>query len=114
MKILLNTSHSCFQYSDNFIDYLRSKNIKVTYDNADQTLIQAIEEFGVDKVCKYKYNKIRIEEIPDGVKYKIKDYDNAESIGLKWIEVTEEELRVGLTYDQIKMLEFVDCIKLKK
>ncbi len=114
MKILLSDTHGGFEYSDDFIRYLRSKNIKVTYKNNDQTLIQAIEEFGVDKVCKHYYNRVRIEEITKGVKYKINDYDGVESIGLKWIEVTEEELRVGLTYDQIKMLEFVDCIKLKK
>jgi hypothetical protein len=113
MKILLNNSHIWMAFSDNFHKWMLS-NFHLTGDSwrHHPKLISKIEELGIDNIRKNKYNRFEIVEIPDGLKYSIGDYDNTEYIKDTYIEVTEEELKNGLTNEKINLAKLAKSIKL--
>ncbi len=134
MKILINKCHGGYSISANALSmYADKKGLKYSVKNEylpfldladgtslsfyniernDPTLIEVFEELGSEDfsgICA----EVSIVEIPDNAQYKISEYDGKEWIEQIWIEVTLDELKNGLSVEQLSMV-FKGCdIKLK-
>jgi hypothetical protein len=111
MKVILNRCYGGFGFSEKFTKHIKTfpeyKEIHswdIGINRNDQFLIQEAIKFGLDK-ANGEYAKLVIEEIPDEVRYSIGEYDGQEWISQLWIEVTLQELKNGLTQEQLDILE---------
>jgi hypothetical protein len=80
-------------------------------DNSD--MIQIFEEKG-SKFVSGHCSEIILVEIPDGCQYRIGEYDGIEHIDQIWIEVTLDELKNGLSQEQLDMVSKGCHVILKK
>lgn len=80
-------------------------------DNSD--MIQIFEEKGSEFVSGFCSELILV-EIPDGCQYRIGEYDGIEHIDQIWIEVTLDELKNGLSQEQLDMVSKGCHVILKK
>jgi hypothetical protein len=83
MKIVINDCYGGFGLSDAALERytdLTGKSVKHFWDfeRDDPALVQVVEQMG--KVANSKYSELKIVEIPDGIKWYIKDYDGMEHV----------------------------------
>lgn len=78
----------------------------------DEVLIEVVEEIGSDRASGI-HAELSIEEIPDGADYSIHEYDGTEYIDSTWFTFTPEELKNGLSDEQLKLVSQVSCIKVE-
>ena len=121
MKILINRCYGGYGLSDKFERYLKEIGLlsydAETYsghypDRDDQAMIEEAIKFGL-KGASGRHGNLSVEEIPDGALYRIGEYDGQEWIEQIWIEVTIEELRNGLSTEQLDMVSQGCDVKLK-
>jgi hypothetical protein len=79
----------------------------------DSTMIQIFEEKG-SKFVSGECAELILVEVPDGCQYRIGEYDGAEHIDQTWIEVTLDELKNGLSQEQLDMVSKGCDVVLKK
>ena len=89
----------------NYVSHLISRD--------DSTMIQIFEEKGSEFVSGYCSELILV-EVPDGCQYRIGEYDGMEDIDQIWIEVTLDELKNGLSQEQLDMVSKGCNVVLKK
>jgi len=111
MKVILNRCYGGFGFSEEFTKHIKtfpgyeemySGNIGINRN--DQFLIEEAIKFGLDKASG-GFAQLAVVDIPDGVEYSISEYDGQEWISQLWIEVTLQELKNGLTQEQLDILE---------
>ena len=78
----------------------------------DEVLIEVVEEIGSDRASGI-HAELSIEEIPDGADYSIHEYDGTEYIDSTWFTFTAEELKNGLSDEQLELVSQVSCIKVE-
>jgi hypothetical protein len=78
----------------------------------DSAFVEVVEEIG-EKVNGFS-SELGIVEIPDGCEYSIHEYDGVESIDQTWINVTMDDLKNGLSEEQLEMASKVSCIKIEE
>jgi len=137
MKVLINNCYGGFNFSHeacklwlerNNISFIESTNklgepllnidgkpVYVAHMIApnDPTMIQIFEEKGSEFVSGY-CSEIILVEVPDGCQYRIGEYDGIEHIDQIWIEVTLDELKNGLSQEQLDMVSKGCDVVLKK
>jgi hypothetical protein len=79
----------------------------------DSTMIQIFEEKGSEFVSA-NFSELILIEILDGCQYRIEEYDGMEYIDQTWIEVTLDELKNGLSQEQLDMVSKGCDVVLKK
>lgn len=79
----------------------------------DSTIIQIFEEKGSEFVSE-DCSELILVEVPDGCFYRIGEYDGMEGIDKIWIEVTLDELKNGLSEEQLDMVSKGCDVVLKK
>ena len=79
----------------------------------DSTMIQIFEEKGSEFVSA-NFSELILIEILDGCQYRIEEYDGMEYIDKTWIEVTLDELKNGLSQEQLDMVSKGCDVVLKK
>ena len=79
----------------------------------DSTIIQIFEEKG-SEFTSGSLSELILVEIPDGCQYRIGEYDGMESIDQTWIEVTLDELKNGLSQEQLDLVSRGCDVVLKK
>jgi hypothetical protein len=77
----------------------------------DQVLIEVVEEIGSERASG-SHAELSISEVPDGADYSIHEYDGTEYIDSTWFNFTAEELKNGLSDEQLKLVSQVSCIKI--
>jgi hypothetical protein len=121
MKILINQCYGGYGLSDKFERYLKEIGLlsydAKTYsghypDRDDQAMIEEAIKFGL-KGASGDYAQLAVVEIPNGALYRIGEYDGQEWIEHVWIEVTIDELRNGLSTEQLDMVSQGCDVKLK-
>ena len=113
MKVLVNRCYGGFGFSEEFQKRIKSLNIDMTHTwRSNSILIEEVLKFGLEKAAG-EYAKLAIEEIPDDVCYSIGEYDGQEWIDQIWIEVTLDELKSGLTQENLDIISKGVDIKLK-
>ena len=120
MKILINQCYGGYGLSDKFERYLKEiglmhdddKSYSGWPDRDDQVMIEEAIKFGL-KGASGDCAQLAVVEIPNGALYRIGEYDGQEWIEQVWIEVTIEELRKGLTTEQLEMVLSGCDVKLK-
>jgi len=137
MKVLINNCYGGFNFSYEACKlWLERKNISFTetkdnyvkpqfiIDNDisyvshliskdDSTMIQIFEEKGSEFVSGY-CSEIILVEVPDGCQYRIGEYDGIEHIDQIFIEVTLDELKNGLSQEQLDRVSKGCDVVLKK
>ena len=138
MKVLINNCYGGFNFSYEACKlWLERKNISFIEDykseegpalftvngerkymshsmsHEDPTIIQIFEEKGSKFVSGY-CSEIILVEVPDGCQYRIEEYDGIEHIDQIWIEVTLDELKNGLSQEQLDMVSKGCDVVLKK
>lgn len=118
MKVLINSCYGGFGFSESFkrellsIGFSSEDVMEGAYTKrTDLKLIEAVESFGL-KRSQGDYSKLEIVELPDGVKFLISEYDGYETIDSFWIEVSLDELRNGLSDEQLSLVSKGASIKL--
>jgi hypothetical protein len=76
-------------------------------------MIQIFEEKGSEFVSA-NFSELILIEILDGCQYRIEEYDGMEYIDQTWIEVTLDELKNGLSQEQLDMVSKGCDVVLKK
>lgn len=79
----------------------------------DPYMIQIFEEKGSEFVSGECAELILV-EVPDGCQYRIGEYDGMEWIDKIWIELTLDELKNGLSQEQLDMVSAGCDVVLKK
>ena len=119
MKVLINSCYGGFSYSQEFINYLITKNLATEENNAyniardNQEIVEEAIKFGLEKASGH-CSELEVVEILEGAQYSIKEYDGFESIEDIWIEVTLNELKNGLSNEQLSMVAQGCNVKLAK
>ncbi len=119
MKVLINSCYGGFGYSEEFVEHLITKNLVPKTANSyniprdNQEIIEEAIKFGLEKANGWA-SKLEVVEILDGAQYSINEYDGFESIDDVWIEVTLDELKNGLSSNQLSMVSQGCNIKLAK
>ena len=109
MKVLINKCHGGFGVSKEFLNHLKTLKLieedgtKYSVERNNQLVIEEIIKFGIDK-ANSKYAELQIVEIPDGCNYSIGEYDGKEWIEHTWIYATLDELKTGLSDEQLSMV----------
>jgi hypothetical protein len=78
----------------------------------DQVLIEVFEEIGSERASGI-HAELSISEIPDGADYSMHEYDGIEHIDNTWFTFTAEELKNGLSDEQLELVSQVSCIKVE-
>jgi len=78
----------------------------------DEVLIEVVEEIGSERASGM-HAQLSISEIPDGADYSIHEYDGTEYVDNTWFTFTAEELKNGLSDEQLKLVSQVSCIKVE-
>jgi hypothetical protein len=78
----------------------------------DEVLIEVVEEIGSERASGI-HAELSIAEIPDGADYSIHEYDGTEYIDSTWFTFTAEELKKGLSDEQLELATQVSCIKIE-
>jgi hypothetical protein len=113
MKILINRRYGGFGFSKSFSEHMKTLNYSSSVNWRDnQDVIEEAIKFGLDKASGM-HAELKIEEIPDGAYYRIGEYDGIEWIEQIWIEVTLDDLKNGLSKEQLNMVLQCCDIKLK-
>ncbi len=113
MKILINNCYGGYGFSDEFTNHINSLGIPDDCEWRDnQIVVEEAIKFGLKKASGY-CAELTVEEIPDGAHYSVGEYDGQEWISDTWIEVTLDELRKGLSEEQLDMVSKTWSIKQK-
>ena len=97
----------------NLIVNIQGQREYMTYiDRADETLIEIFEEKG-SEFTSGPHAELALEILPDGCEYTISEYDGTECISQSWFTFTTEQLRNGLSEEELEMASKVSCIKIK-
>ena len=81
-------------------------------DRDDPILIEVVEEIGSERASG-EHAELLISEIPDGCDYSIHEYDGIEYIDSTWFTFTTEQLRKGLSEEQLELASKVSCLKIE-
>jgi len=116
-KILINRCFGGFGFSEEFVDHCTnigllpinqcSENLR---DN--QAIVNEAIKFGLKQASGYSAD-LRVNEIDSRLEYSIHEYDGSEHIDQTWMNVTIEELKAGLSIEQIELAKKASCIKIK-
>lgn len=135
MKVLINRCHGGYGISSKAaIEWLERTNTTFTVleddgyhfnveidgercymdyiERNDPVLLQIFEEKGSQFVSG-PFAELEIAEIPDGANYSIGEYDGREWVSDIWIDATLDELRNGLSQEQLDMVSKGCAVKLK-
>ena len=118
MKVLINKCYGGFGFSDDFIKHIRAISTDdfsihpYLWNRANQFLVEEAIKFGLEKAGSI-HSELEVAEIPDEAQFKISEYDGTEWIEQVWIEATLDELRNGLSIEQLSMVSQGCDIKLK-
>jgi hypothetical protein len=137
MKVLINNCYGGFGFSHeacklwlerNNVSFLETENkygdpqfiidndisyVSNLISRDDSTIIQIFEEKGSEFVSGECAELILV-EILDGCQYRIGEYDGMEYIDQTWIKVTLDELKNGLSQEQLDMVSKGCDVVLKK
>jgi hypothetical protein len=83
MKIIINTCYGGFGFSDDAIDALRAKGIRVSPYcgeelRAHPDVVAIVESMG--EKANGRHAQLKVVEIPDDIEYTIEEYD-----GIEWV-----------------------------
>tara|TARA_Y100000590_G_scaffold444979_1_gene576464 strand:+ start:302 stop:721 length:420 start_codon:yes stop_codon:yes gene_type:complete len=114
MKIVLNKCFGGFRLSDKCEEMLEKKTGKMYFEleRHNEHLVSIVEMYGKN-ASDNLVSQLEIVEIPDGCKYNIDEYDGMESVNT-YIEITEDDLFIGLNLERLELARQVDFIKLIK
>ena len=110
-KVLINNCYGGFGFSNEFISHIKTLGINVIERDTPEVVEEAIK-FGLDKASGC-YSELIVEEIPDGAYYCIDEYDGLESISELFITVSYENLKNGLSEEQLNLVRSGCSIHLK-
>lgn len=119
MKVLINKCYGGYGLSEEFVNHLITNNLvpqdsnSYTINRNNQKIIEEAIKFGLENVNGF-CAKLEIVELPDGCNYNIGEYDGQEWIEQYWINVTLDELKNGLSDEQLSMVTKGCDIKLIK
>lgn len=115
MKILINKCYGGYGLSDEFYKHLIENKLVPEVDVArdNQVVVEAAINFGLKEASGH-YADLSVTEIPDSVHYSIGEYDGQEWIDQLWIEVTLDELKSGLTQENLDFVSKGIDIKLAR
>lgn len=109
MKVLINSDYGGFSLSDKFLTHL--KNIKLINEDTNNYHINRHDQLIIEEAIKFGLKKVNgicadleIVELPDNCNYKISEYDGQEWIEQYWIDVTLDDLKNGLSDEQLSMV----------
>ena len=97
------------QYGD--VIYKVDDNIIWTMNREDSTLIEIFEEIGSERTSG-NHAQLELVGLPDFCEYSIGEYDGQEWVQDTWINVTEQELSMGLSPEKLDMVRKVGSIRL--
>ncbi len=118
MKILVNRCYGGFSFSDAFTEHIQSLtkgqlvNNNELWTRHNPFLVEEAIKFGLKEASGMCAN-LNVDEIPDGARYEIGEYDGQEWIAQVWIEATLDELRNGLSEEQLRLVYLGCDVKLK-
>ena len=114
MKIVLNKCSGGFQLSDKCRDIIEKKTGKKEWEleRHNKDLVALIEKFGA-RASDELVSQLEIVEIPDNCLYEIQQYYGVESVNT-YLEITEDELFIGLSLEKLELAKQVDFLKLIK
>lgn len=117
-KILINKCYGGYSLSEEFIDHLKTINLANENDNTysierdNQEIVEEAIKFGLDKASGMCAN-LTVIEIPEKAHYYIDEYDGIESIQEIWINVTIDDLKNGLSEEQLNLVTNGCSVKLQ-
>ena len=83
MKVVINVCHGGFSLSKEANDWLKQRGaaegthgIQYTIKRDDPLLIECVETLG--EAAETRFSKLRVIEIPDGIKWQVGEYDGTE------------------------------------
>ena len=92
---------------------INGEELYIDLSRTDEVLIEVFEELGSQKASG-THAELSISEIPDGCEYDIHEYDGSEYISSTWFTFTTEQLRNGLSEEQLELASKVSCIKIEE
>jgi hypothetical protein len=119
MKILINKCYGGYGLSEEFYNHLVENKLVPEVDSSyliardDQVVVEAAINFGLKEASGHCAD-LSVVEIPDGVHYSIMEYDGQEWIDQLWIEVDLDELKSGLTHENLDFISKGIDIKLAR
>ena len=119
MKVLVNDCYGGFSFSEAFELHLKAIGINIWKNWTKMRefrdyppIVEAAINFGL-KEASGSFASLSVEEVPDGAFYDIHEYDGIEYVQNTWICVSLEELKSGLTEDNIALVLKGCDVKLK-
>tara|TARA_R110002110_G_scaffold118825_1_gene292962 strand:+ start:145 stop:564 length:420 start_codon:yes stop_codon:yes gene_type:complete len=114
MKIVLNRCFGGFRLSDKCEEMLEKKTGGLSFESErhNEHLVSIVEMYGKN-ASDSLVSQLEVVEIPDGCKYHIEEYDGMESVNT-YIEITEDDLFIGISLERLELARQVDSIKLIK
>ncbi len=109
MKVLLNNDYGGYSLSQEFVNHLIANNLVTkdsntyTINRDNQIVIEEAIKFGLENASGLSAD-LKIVNIPDGCEYRISEYDGSEWIEQIWIDVTLDNLKNGLSNEQLSMV----------
>lgn len=109
MKVLINNDYGGYSLSQQFVNHLITNNLVpqdsngYTIDRDNQEIIEEAIKFGLENVNGLCAD-LKVVELPNGCKYSIGEYDGSEWIDQIWINVSLDELKNGLSDEQLSMV----------
>ena len=109
MKILLNNDYGGYSLSQEFVNHLIANNLVAqdsniyNIDRDNQIIIEEAIKFGLENASGICAN-LKVVKIPDSCEYRIGEYDGSEWIEQIWINVTLDNLKNGLSDEQLSIV----------
>ena len=100
------------RYAHTFLVDGEKRYLRTGISRTDAVMIEIFEEKGSEFVSG-PHAELELVEVPDGCQYSIHEYDGTEYIDETWINVTRDELRNGLSEEQLLLAERVSCIRIQ-
>lgn len=117
MKVLINKCYGGFSISEEFLGHLKQLKLvdqeanTFCIDRDNQQIIDEAIKFGLEKANGW-VAKLEIVEIPDGCNYRLGEYDGQEWIEQIYISLSVDDLRKGLSEEQLSLFSKGCDIKL--
>lgn len=116
-KILINECFGGFGFSEEFVDHCTSIGLLPIDQYSEnlrdnQAIVNEAIKFGLKRASGYCADLV-VEAIDSRLEYSIHEYDGSEYIDQTWFNVTIEELKAGLSIEQIELAKKVSCIKIR-